>query len=180
MGYYLWRRLLNSSRLYLRFRNPKGRKWSLCSHAMAVSLPIIRLRLLEVIWLANLRAAVSHLSAERERLRQTFFTLYDHQYDPPPTEEELLEERKRAVGSSCQSLMDSFHFQEESDHYWQLPIAYSLPLESRLHFPSNCLPIREDGKCRPVCSTVPCPNLLRRRLSVQGVFPIPVTKRLPG
>jgi hypothetical protein len=57
----------------------------------------------------NLRAIVSRLSAERERLRQAFFTLYDHVYPGDDlTEEYLLEQIAQGPGKSISELIAEF------------------------------------------------------------------------
>jgi hypothetical protein len=57
----------------------------------------------------SLRATVSRLSAERERLRQAFFALYDHLYPGDDlTEEYLLEQIAQGPGKSISELIAEF------------------------------------------------------------------------
>lgn len=55
---------------------------------------------------ARTGADVAGLAAERERLREAFFTLYDHLYpDDVPTEEELLREMQYASERSISDIL---------------------------------------------------------------------------
>ncbi|HEV3384522.1 MAG TPA: hypothetical protein VG097_06880 [Gemmata sp.] len=57
----------------------------------------------------SLKTAVSQLSAERERLRQAFFTLYDHLHpDDDLTEEYFLELISQGPGRSISELIADF------------------------------------------------------------------------
>ena len=62
----------------------------------------------------RLRASIPSLAAERERLRQVFFTLYDHLYPHDiPTEEDLLREMQQASEVSISELIAEFEREQE-------------------------------------------------------------------
>jgi hypothetical protein len=63
---------------------------------------------------AELEVALAAMTRQREETRRMFFELYDYAFpdDPPPTEAELLEERKTLVPGS----ISDFLAQLEQEH----------------------------------------------------------------
>jgi hypothetical protein len=56
---------------------------------------------------AELEAALAAMTRQREETRRMFFELYDRAFpdDPPPTEDELLEERKTLTTKSISEVL---------------------------------------------------------------------------
>ncbi len=64
--------------------------------------------------IAELEVALAAMTRQREETRRMFFELYDHAFpdDPPPTEEELLEERKTLVPGTISDFIAEFERQQ--------------------------------------------------------------------
>jgi len=60
--------------------------------------------------IAELEVALAAMTRQREETRRMFFELYDYAFpdDPPPTEEELLEERKTLVPGTISDFIAEF------------------------------------------------------------------------
>jgi hypothetical protein len=60
--------------------------------------------------IAELEVALAAMTRQREETRRMFFELYDHVFpdDPPPTEAELLEERKTLVPGTISDFIAEF------------------------------------------------------------------------
>lgn len=60
--------------------------------------------------IAELEVALAAMTRQREETRRMYFELYDNTFpdDPPPTEEELLEERKTLVPGTISDFIAQF------------------------------------------------------------------------
>ena len=63
---------------------------------------------------AELEVALAAMTRQREETRRMFFELYDYAFpdDPPPTEAELLEERKTLTTNSISDFLAEFEREE--------------------------------------------------------------------
>jgi hypothetical protein len=64
--------------------------------------------------IAELEVALAAMTRQREETRRMFFELYEYAFpdDPPPTEAELLEERKALVPGTISDFLAEFEREE--------------------------------------------------------------------